>query len=344
MDTETTTKSSNNDIKFNRGITIKNFNETADALTKTGIDISKINPSQVNFNYSDSSGKVTCLEPDVSKQKLMPSMESDIETRNIFAYDESIRKYSALEGEAYFTCHSLIKICNDDYINRNLITLHFMTSAKQIHELNKYIIFAKDHAAEYSKTYARDRATFITENIEEHSILFVDGPIIGGQISEYNRQMTEMLLSKNVISIFLVKNSASKMVIENHSDMAEKYNSDIHWSNKLLLPGERSPFFKYIDPINPRLNKVFCYIKGLENIPMRLEMHGNVYDRYLQYIPSIMNMVYYMILAQGTPSNPQLRPIAVAEMYGRELLKYLNINEMLENFKITPSINQERFG
>jgi hypothetical protein len=73
-------------------------------------------------------------------------------------------------------------------------------------------------------------------------------------------------------------------------------------------------------------------------------MHGSTYRKYSKQIPSLMNLIYYLLIAQGDYSNPQLRPIAIAEMYARDLLAYLNINEKLKEFKLTPTVNQQRFG
>ena len=41
--------------------------------------------------------------------------------------------------------------------------------------------------------------------------------------------------------------------------------------------------------------------------------------------------------------NPQVRLIAIAEMYARQALKLVDIDSMMQNSGIVPTINQERF-
>lgn len=57
-----------------------------------------------------------------------------------------------------------------------------------------------------------------------------------------------------------------------------------------------------------------------------------------------MNLIYYLLLAQGNPKNPQIRPIAIAEAYARATLKLIDLNQLLRRFGLVPTINQERFG
>ena len=43
-------------------------------------------------------------------------------------------------------------------------------------------------------------------------------------------RMNDALLKKNVIPIFVVKNSNSNMVTENIPELKGKFNSDMHWA------------------------------------------------------------------------------------------------------------------
>jgi hypothetical protein len=50
------------------------------------------------------------------------------------------------------------------------------------------------------------------------------------------------------------------------------------------------------------------------------------------------------MIAQGDKSNPQVRPIAIAEKYARETLKLIEFNKLMSDTGIVPTINQERFA
>ena len=57
----------------------------------------------------------------------------------------------------------------------------------------------------------------------------------------------------------------------------------------------------------------------------------------------VVDMIYYLLLAQGNPNDPQVRPIAVAEMYAKESLKVLNIMKMIEKSSwMQATMNQGR--
>ena len=55
-----------------------------------------------------------------------------------------------------------------------------------------------------------------------------------------------------------------------------------------------------------------------------------------------MNMIYYLMLVQGNPMNPQVRPIAIAEIYARSTLTVLNFTKTMGQLGITPTMNQSR--
>jgi hypothetical protein len=73
-------------------------------------------------------------------------------------------------------------------------------------------------------------------------------------------------------------------------------------------------------------------------------MHSETFSLFSEYIDDIFDAIYYLILVQGDKSNPQIRPIAIAEKYAREIIKTVNTRSLLRNTSLVPTINQERFG
>ena len=177
------------------------------------------------------------------------------------------------------------------------------------------------------------------------SILLIDGPLVGGNLTGSTLKLIEHLHSINVAPVFFVKNSVSNLLISSIDSMRGKYNSDLHWSYQFLKAGERSNFFKYIDPVNPRNTKMFCYIKPFDHTsPQRVELHPETFALYEDNIEEMFDLMYYLMLVQGDRSNPQIRPIAIAETYAREIIKTINTRTLLKNASLTPTIDQERFG
>jgi hypothetical protein len=58
----------------------------------------------------------------------------------------------------------------------------------------------------------------------------------------------------------------------------------------------------------------------------------------------LMSLISYFYILQGDRSNPQVRPIAIAEKYAREGIRMLNIPALLSKLGFKPTINQVRFG
>ena len=57
-----------------------------------------------------------------------------------------------------------------------------------------------------------------------------------------------------------------------------------------------------------------------------------------------LDCIYFAILAQGDLKNPQVRPVAIAERYARETVKFLDANSIMKNSSLMPTMNQARFG
>ncbi|MCK4665207.1 DNA double-strand break repair nuclease NurA [Candidatus Dependentiae bacterium] len=259
-------------------------------------------------------------------------------------YDESIYKYLTLEGEAYLTSHSLVLIKNDNFIPVNLLTFYFYTRSKVLTEKLSNIKYTDNPNREFQRDYIKDKIDFLINYASSNSILFIDGPLIGGDLYTYMIHAIDKFIGNNIIPIFFVKNSDSNLVTDYLTDLTGRYNSDMHWSHTLLKNGQRTRFYKYMDQNNPQNAKIFCYLKPFKLCPQRIEFHVDTYDRYKDNISNILDLVYYLLLVQGDLKNPQIRPIAIAEKYARATLKAVNINRLLHVSGLTPTINQTRFG
>lgn len=290
------------------------------------------------------SGKVTALEEVAAYPVDARAGCRFAEDFTLCAYDESWLKFDALEGTAYFTTHALALVTDTDYVPVVLATFYFYTRSKTMTERSKFIKYSETVDVDYHRDYLRDKVKFLLAHVPPKCLLLIDGPLISGDLYTIMSDANELLLEKEILPVFFVKNSLSNVVTENIDGLQGKYNSDMHWLNELLRPGQRSSFFKYQDLHNAKNAKVFSYLKALDSSPQRVEFHHETYQRYEDSIPSVMDLVYYLMLVQGSTTNPQVRPIAVAEAYARSLLRYVDIDKQFKQAKITPTMNQVRFG
>jgi hypothetical protein len=263
---------------------------------------------------------------------------------SVAAYDESINKFSALEGTAFFTSHSLIKMEAHSYSPLNLLTMYFYTRSVELHRLAPSLRFSDSTDIDSQKDYLKDKIDFILSTVPENSILFIDGPIIAGDVYTTFLSSEKRFHERNILPVFFVKNSDSNMVIDNIPGLRDRYNSDLHWSFYSLKKGERSCFFRYADRNNERNTKVFCYLKTYDVSPQRIEFFTKSFETRRESVNPVMNMIYYLTLAQGDSHNPQIRPIAIAEKYARETLKLVDFNRMMREIGLQPTMNQERFA
>lgn len=261
----------------------------------------------------------------------------------IACYDESIYKFNSLEGIAYFTSHSLLTV-DVDYIPTNLLTFYFYTRSKPITAQSDFIKFSIDPEMDSKKDCIKDKINFLLDYVPENYVLFVDGPLIGGDVYTYMIHAAKRFLQKNIIVIFFVKNSTSNLVTDNTKELKNNFNSDMHWAYKFLRPGQRTSFFKYADAKNRKNAKMFCYLKAFNLSPQRVEFHVDTFVKHRKMISSLMDLIYYLILVQGDLKNPQVRPIAIAELYARKTLQLVNVNRLMKESGIMPTMNQERFG
>lgn len=331
---------------FKKLILHPNFEDTLRELSKKDIFLPNYGVEQklTNLNFLTDSGKVSNLE-EIKGYKL-DALNGSNKARDytFVAYDESWVKFAALEGTAYFTAHSTILTGEKDYLPMVMATFYFYTRSRAITSNSVHIKYAEDVEVAYTRDYLRDKVSFLLEYVPSHCILFIDGPIISGDLYTIIMDANEKFLQKEILPIFFVKNSTSNIVTSNTDGLRGQYNSDMHWLHTLLKPAERSCFFKYEDQVNRKNTKVFCYMKAFDSSPQRIEFHTDAYLIYKDSIQDVMDMVFYLMLVQGSKTNPQLRPIAIAEAYARSVLQVIDIDRYFKEAKISPTLNQVRFG
>lgn len=316
-------------------------------------NISKKATSFVSFTPSDVAVKLqdfyvsrtlSCLENPESSYSVAPEYNELAKDWNIYAYDESVQNYRALEGDLLFCSSSTIKIEEQYRFNLSVLP-YFLTSIGKFKDANdEDIRFSENVGEERNLILITSKIDSILGSVEPHSIVLIDGPLVGGNASSYIERMDSKLRENDCIPLYFVKNSDSRLVIETDSKLSREFNSDFHWTACKLRTGSRSAFFKYTDKYNSRNSKVFAYLKVLYGFPERVEMHTLTYEKYHSLMPTMMNLLAYFYVAQGDYSNPQVRPIAIAEKYAREGIRILNIPVLLNRLGFRPTINQVRFG
>ena len=301
------------------------------------------NPSEIQGNYPDYyvSPTLSRLEDDNTRYNLNPVFENKT---NVFAFDESIQNYSALEGDLLFYSSAVIKV-DKKYLFDLQVVPHFISSMSKFENMtNDSIHFADKHGNKRNEIMIKSKVSHILNSVEPSSLVLIDGPLIGGNASHYYMEMDNKLREKDCIPIYFVKNSKSRLIIENDDKLKRNYNSDFHWASSILRHSERTPFFKYTDQKNQNNSKVFSYLKVLRGFPERIELHSRTFQKYAHLLDDILNLIAYYFIAQGDYANPQVRPIAIAEKYAREGIKMLNIPVLLGKMGFHPTINQVRFG
>ena len=269
---------------------------------------------------------------------------------SICAYDESIMKIHSLKGIAYFTCHCIIQMQEKDFDPICSLTANYFTRAKKIANTSDVFHYVKvDDEIEsvesvYKVYYHNERAALMLKNIPDHSILIIDGPLIGSQLTSRTKTLAKELLERDIITIFVVKNSDSLMLVGSLKDSG-KYNSDLDWAEEKLEPGSRSSFIKYKDQSGGH-SEIFCYLKSFNNVsPLRISfMQEILLDKGDDLINSLMDLIYYLVIDQGTPKDPQLRLISVAEMFAKDIIKVANPYGKMQSIGLVPTVNQNRWG
>ena len=325
-------------------------------ISKVKIRLNNINKKvtkNVSFTPSDVtimmqefylSPTMSCLEDINSKYDLYPDDIELLYDRDIFAYDESVRNFRSLEGDLFFCSSATIKIEKKYLFNLAVLPFFFTSMRKFQSSTDESIRYADNLSEARNMTMITNKINSILETVTPHSIILIDGPLVGGNASTYMVRMDDKLRNKDCIPLYLVKNSDSRLIINNDPNLSNEFNSDFHWAVHKLKTCSRSSFFKYTDIHSKEKSKVFSYLKALPGFPERVEMHTDTYTTYKKIIPSLMNLLAYFFMVQGDYTNPQVRPIAIAEKYAREGLRILNIPVLLGKLGFHPTINQVRFG
>ncbi|MEM2143938.1 MAG: hypothetical protein QW279_01135 [Candidatus Jordarchaeaceae archaeon] len=287
---------------------------------------------------------MSCLESFDSAYSMDPKNIDLLRDWNIYAYDESVQSYKALEGELLFCSSSMIKMEEKYKFNLSVLPYFLTSMGKYSERQDEDIRYAENIGRARNDILIESKKNLILETVGPHSIVFIDGPLVGGMKSSYMVNMDKELRKNDCIALYFIKNSDSRLIIENDPKLSKEFNSDFHWAACSLKSGHRSAFFRYTDQHNPSNSKVFTYVKPFSSFAERVEMHSETYEKYNSLIPAIFDLLSYLYIAQGDPSNPQVRPIAVAEKYAREGIRVLNIPALLGRLGFRPTINQVRFG
>jgi len=324
------------------------FKNTISELSDLEVKLPSISSDlEINFNLYDypQNGRLVSKVEEIQRFQLNPKNGEEL-CNGLFicAYDESVNRFQGLEGTAYLTSHSLILHGPNDFFASNLLTLYFYTRSKILSQNTKYIKYSEDPESDWKRDYVIDREHFLISNVPGNSVVFIDGPLIGGQMSTHTIELNDSLLKNETIPIFFVKNSDSNLVTDNIEELRGKFNSDMHWAYRYLKKGERTNLFRYVDKYNDRNAKIFCYMKAFDTSPQRIEIDIRTFQKYSDIIVALFDLIYYLLLVQGDLKNPQIRSIAIAEKYARSTLNLINFVQTMKNLGIIPSMNQERFA
>ena len=94
--------------------------------------------------------------------------------------------------------HSLIIHGNNDYLASTRLAFYFYTRSRSITKRSQYIKYSDDPESESKMDYIRDRTELIVNNTPRNSIVFIDGPLNGGQASHYTIELNNELLKKDI--------------------------------------------------------------------------------------------------------------------------------------------------
>jgi hypothetical protein len=250
---------------LNRLVIHPSFKETIDEIQKINMTMTQLS-KQKDFDFSSITfppdGKLGIIE-EIRSINLDAKNGQEVSKEFIFSgYDESKLHYLSLEGDAFFTTHSLLIAAKQEYLPAIYLTFYFYTRSKKITDISPLIKYSENPVEDSNRDYVKDRSEFLNEWALGESILFIDGPLIGGNMTAYTIRLVEDLHKRGAIPIFFVKNSTSNLVTDNIPELKNKYNSDMHWSFNQLKPGQRTNFFIYRDEFNPKNAKIFCYLKA----------------------------------------------------------------------------------
>lgn len=331
---------------LNKLVLHPSFKKTIEEIRTVNLTIAEY-PKIKEFDFSTanfpSNGKIGNVE-ELGSVDLDAARGQNCANECLFCgYDESKLHYCTLEGDAFFTSHVLVIAAKKEYLPVSYLSFYFYTRSGNITERSSFIKYSQDSSADSNRDYVTDRSEFLAEWSPENCILFIDGPLIGGNMTVYTIRLVEQLHKKAIIPVFAVKNSTSNLVTDNISELRQRYNSDLHWAYNQLGVGQRTNLFIYRDEHNPKNAKIFCYLKPFNLSPQRIEFHVDTYAMHESRIAEIMDLIHYLLLVNGDKKNPQARPIAISEMYARDVLKVADSYNIIKHSGLIPTMNQERF-
>ena len=266
----------------------------------------------------------------------------------IFAYDESIAKYIALEGKATNISFAMINLNGDSYDAICEIDSIFVTRSSDVHSQIKNSVLADEYdvGTTTNREISEHKRLFLEQNAKENSILLIDGPLLAGDgLTKFITIVESHFIPRDIIPIFVVKNSNSPLICDSWPEYKGKYNSDLHLIHSKLKAGQRTQFFIYTDESNKNWTKAFCYIKFRERYsPIRIEIPTKIFYRCVdsKIINDLMDLIYYYIMVQGSDVNPQPRPISIAEKFARESLSVVKLDDKYNNSQLTQTMNERR--
>jgi len=343
-----------NNKPFKHALIVSNYHQMFDDLKKNNIKFKgePLEPDIAENIRNSKDSKINILEEDINYSLNIKNGEEFFNSyfSNICAYDESIMKIPSLKGTAYFTCHCIIQIQEGDFDPICSLTANYFTRAKDIANTSDIFHYIKVEdeiesvESVYKVYYHNERADLLLNNIPDHSILIIDGSLVGSQLTSRTKAMAKNLLERDIITIFVVKNSDSLMLVSDLKDSG-KYNSDLDWAEEKLDSGCRSSFIKYKD-LKGGHSEIFCYLKSFNNVsPLRISFLEEILTgKGNDLVNSLMDLIYYLVIDQGTPKDPQLRLISVAEMFAKDILKVANPYGKMQSIGLVPTVNQSRWG
>ena len=288
------------------------------------------------------SGKIDQLEANlVQDLDIRNGMDFSKSGVIIAGYDESIQRYSALEGKAVLTSHAIVVPTMDDYAAMTYLTAYFYTKSEEVGRITG-LTTVKDATRQPQVDKVMDQLELM-KNVPEGSLLFIDGPLIAGDAYTYLISSQDQFKERNIFPVFFVKNSNSNLIVEYTDLTSNKFNSDMHWANTILKSGQRTSFFKYTDSINDRNAKIFCYVKHFNGrSPVRVEFFVDAFNENRSIVKDVMDLILYMLICQGNPNNSQIRPIAVAEQYARAVINMVDLKKVMHSSGLTSTMNEAR--
>jgi len=334
---------------LNQIIIPDDFEKTLGQLNQLKIrDLADVTFNPSHYEKYDKAGKLILIDDQIKTYDMDLKKGEECAHQNVIsAYDESIRKYQCLQGSVYYSSHAATIMAPEQpfYLPVTKLSLGFYTRSNSIAEEFE-LELSENAETDFTKKMVAEKIEFLNDSnlVPNNSILLIDGPLIAGDWYVLMIRAISKFLERGVIPLFFVKNSDSSLVTDTFDHLKGIYNSDLHWCHDFLKPGQRTSLFKYTDEHNQDNTKIFCYFKSMDCSSQRLEMHVPTYQKFGLQIEDCINMVHYLIIAQGDRINPQIRPIAISEKYARETLRIFNIKQKLKGTPLEPIMNEVRFG